>query len=247
MKISYAITVCNELEEIKILIPFLLEHKRPQDEIVILYDEKNGDEEVLNFLLPYNIKPNVQTWRSFDWNNNFADWKNKLNDYCTGDYIYQIDADEMISQYMIENLSTILEMNPNVDLIFVPRINTVDGITQEHIDKWNWKLSTIASHVNEKIIDTESDEYKLLKNGGFIIEEKDIMAKVKIKYYKPIINAYDRQGRVYKKGMTWHCKVHERIIGGNKVASLPEDEVYCILHHKTIERQEKQNNFYNTL
>jgi glycosyltransferase involved in cell wall biosynthesis len=156
------------------LIPFLLEHKRPQDEIVILYDEKNGDEEVLNFLLPYNIKPNVQTWRSFDWNNNFADWKNKLNDYCTGDYIYQIDADEMISQYMIENLSTILEMNPNVDLIFVPRINTVDGITQEHIDKWNWKLSTIASHVNEKIIDTESDEYKLLKNGGFIIEETEI-------------------------------------------------------------------------
>lgn len=73
------------------------------------------------------------------------------------------------------------------------------------------------------------------------------MAKVKIKYYEPIINAYDMQGRIYKKGMSWYGKVHERIIGGQKFSSLPNDEVYCIQHHKTIERQEKQNNLYNTL
>jgi glycosyltransferase involved in cell wall biosynthesis len=206
MKISYAITVCNELMEIKGLVPFLLEHKRPQDEIVILYDDTNGNPDVLNFLLPYNKLPNVQTWRCFDWNNNFADFKNILNGYCKGDYIYQIDADEMISEYMVENLHTILEMNPNVDLIFVPRINTVDGITQEHITKWRW-------NVNDK---------------GHV-------------------NFPDRQGRIYKKGMGWYGKVHERIIGGNKFATLPDDEEYCILHHKTIERQEKQNNYYGTI
>jgi hypothetical protein len=66
MKISFAITVCNELDEIKRLVPFLLEHKRQQDEIVILFDEKNGSKEVLDFLLPFNIKPNVQTWRGLD-------------------------------------------------------------------------------------------------------------------------------------------------------------------------------------
>ena len=141
MKISFAITVCNELEEIKRLVPFILQHKRPQDEIVILYDEKNGNKEILEFLLPFNIKPNVQTWRGLDWNNNFADWKNKLNEYCVGDYIYQIDADEMISEYMIKNLHTILEMNPEVDLIFIPRINTVNGLTQEHINKWGWRVN----------------------------------------------------------------------------------------------------------
>ena len=147
MKISYAITVCNELEEIKKLVPFLLEHKRPQDEIVILYDEKNGNKEILDFLLPFNIKPNVQTWRSIDWNNNFADWKNILNDYCSGDYIYQLDADEIISEYMIKNLHEILGMNPNVDLIYVPRINTVDGITQSHINKWGWRINE-KGHIN---------------------------------------------------------------------------------------------------
>ena len=206
MKISFAITVCNELEEIKRLVPFLFEHKRKEDEIVLLYDEKNGNPEVLDFLLPYNKYPNVQTWRGFDFEGNFADWKNKLNDYCTGDYIYQLDADEMINDYMIQNLSTILELNPNVDLIFVPRINTVNGLTEEHIKKWGWRL----------------DE-------------------------KGWVNFPDPQGRIYKKGMSWYGKVHERIYGGQKFSSLPLDEEYCIQHHKTIERQEKQNNYYSSL
>jgi hypothetical protein len=206
MKISFAITASTELVEIKTLVPFILKHKRPQDEIVVLYDEKNGDKEVLEFLLPYNKLPNVQTWRCFDWNNNFADWKNILNGYCVGDYIYQLDADEMISEYMIKNLVEILELNPKVDLIFVPRINTVNGITQEHIDKWGWKL-------NEK---------------GWV-------------------NFPDAQGRIFRKGMTWYGKVHERIVGGQKFSSLPLDEEYCIQHHKTIERQELQNNFYQSI
>jgi len=207
MKISYAITVCNEIEEIKRLVPFLLKNKRPKDEIVILYDEKNGNPDVLDFLLPYNIKPNVQTWRCFDWNNNFADWKNILNDYCSGDYIFQIDADEMISEYMVGNLYEILGLNPDVDLIFVPRINTVEGITQEHIDKWGW-------NVNDK---------------GYV-------------------NYPDYQGRIYRKNMSWYGKVHERIIGGQKFSSLPNDnELYCIQHHKTITKQEKQNDLYNKI
>ena len=206
MKISFAITVCNELEEIKKLVPFILKHKRAQDEIVVLYDDTNGNPEVLDFLLPYNKFPNVQTWRCFDWNNNFADWKNILNGYCKGDYIYQLDGDEMISEYMVKNLHQILEMNPDVDLIFVPRINTVEGITEEHINKWGWR-------VNDK---------------GWI-------------------NWPDAQGRIFRKGMNFYGKVHERIVGGQKFSSLPLDEEYCIEHHKTIERQELQNNYYQSI
>ena len=205
MKISFAITVCSEMTEIRRLIPFLLEHKRSEDEIVILFDKKNGDPLILEFLLPFNGLHNMVVF-SGEFIDNFADWKNILNGYCGGDYIYQIDADEMISEYMINNLHQILSMNPDVDLIFVPRINTVNGITQEHIDKWRW-------NVNDK---------------GYV-------------------NFPDRQGRVYRKGMSWYGKVHERIIGGNKFSSLPEDEEYCIQHHKTIDRQEKQNKFYQSI
>jgi hypothetical protein len=141
MKISFAITVCNELKEIKTLLSFLLDYKKTEDEIIVLYDENNGDKAVLDFLLPYDKKFNVQIWRSFDFDKNFADWKNLLNSYCKGDFIFQLDADEMIDRYLVENLSSIIKLNPDIDLIFVPRINTVKGLTDEHIKMWNWKIN----------------------------------------------------------------------------------------------------------
>jgi hypothetical protein len=207
MKISFAITVCNELTEIKKLLPFLLENKRVEDEIVILFDEKNGNEDVLKFLLDYNKLPNVQTYRGFSFNNDFAEWKNKLNSYCNGDYIFQLDADEMISDYLVKNVYEIVELNPEVDLFYVPRKNTVDGITEDHINKWRWRVNELGW-----------------------------------------INFPDFQGRIYKKGLQWFGKVHERITSGRMYSLLTtDDEIYFIYHHKTIEKQERQNNYYNTL
>ena len=141
MKISYAITVCNEFIEIQKLLTFLLEHKRIKDEIVILYDSKNGDKELLQYLLKFNKLPNVQTWRGLDFEGHFANWKNKLNEYCDGDYIFQIDADEIPHKHLIQELPGILEGNPQVELIHVPRINTVEGLTSEHIQKWGWNVN----------------------------------------------------------------------------------------------------------
>jgi len=176
MKISYAITVCNEFLEIQKLVTFLLEHKRTKDEIVILFDQKNGDPEVLSYLLKFNKLPNVQTWRGFEFENDFAQWKNLLNTYCAGDYIFSIDADEMPHKALIDNLPAILEANPDNEVYYVPRVNTVEGITKKHIDQWGWRLSKIESPnlIKEKEMDTESEEYKLLKEGGFIIEEHSV-------------------------------------------------------------------------
>jgi hypothetical protein len=207
MKISFAITVSKELNEIKQLVPFLLKHKRPQDEIVILFDQKNGEQDVLDFLLPYNKLPNVQTWRGLDFDYNFADWKNKLNSYCVGDYIFQLDADEMISEYMVKNVNEIISMNEEVELFFLPRINLVDGITQDHIDKWNWRVDDLGR-----------------------------------------INFPDFQGRIYKKGMEWMGRVHERIVGVKYYSLLPSDEEsYCIKHYKNITKQEQQNDLYSRI
>ena len=207
MKISFGITVSTELNEIKELVPFILKNKKQKDEIIVLYDEKNGNPEVLDFLLPFNNKPNVQTWRSNDWNNNFADWKNKLNSYCTGDYILQLDADEMISEYLVKNIYEIVSLNPEIDLYYLPRINTVEGITEEHIKKWGWNINNLG-HINHP----------------------------------------DYQGRLYKKGLMWAGKVHEKIINHSKYGVLPENIIeYSIIHNKNIIKQEKQNNYYNKL
>ena len=141
MKLSYAITVCNEFVEIQKLVEFLLEHKRVQDEIVILYDHKNGDEKVAEWLKDKNKLPNVQFWRGLDFEGHFGDWKNKLKDYCTGDYIFQIDADELPTLMLVHNIPNIIENNPFNDVYLVPRVNTVEGLTQEHIDKWRWNVN----------------------------------------------------------------------------------------------------------
>jgi len=206
MKISYAITVCNEFVEIQRLVNFLVKNKQQKDEIVILYDEGNGDIEIENYLRSHSVNGEFN-WHKDKFKGHFADWKNKLASFCTGDYIFQIDADEMISPYMIDNLSMVLQYN-SVDVLKVPRINTVESLTQDHINKWGWG-------VNEQ---------------GWV-------------------NFPDFQWRVYKNNgeIKWINKVHEVLDGYRTMSYLPTEEPWCLQHPKTIERQEKQNEYYNTL
>jgi len=140
MKISYAITVKDEFIEIQRLIDHLLKLKRSHDEIVILYDQKNGDNEIANYLTKLNKLPNVQFWRGY-FEGDFSVWKNKLTEYCSGDYIFQIDADEKPNTKLINILPDIIDMNPENEVFLVPRVNTVDGLTDEHIKKWKWNVN----------------------------------------------------------------------------------------------------------
>lgn len=209
MKLSYAITVCDEFLEIQRLLPFIISKKRPQDEVVVLVDlSKNSPtSELLGYLHKLSSNNHI-TLSEQKFNGDFARWKNILNNSCNGDYIFQIDADEMPTEYMMKVIPQIIESNP-VDLIRVPRINTVEGLTQAHIDKWRW-------NVNEK---------------GWV-------------------NYPDYQWRIYKKDprIQWHGNVHEKIIGHSTFAHLPQEELDLALRHdKTIDKQEKQNKYYDTL
>lgn len=149
MKISYAIPVCNEIAEIKRLITFLQEHKRDEDEIVIFYDEVNGTKEVREYLksvvsgLTYNpIEDYPVRWYSYDFDGHFGDMKNSLTEMCTGDYIFQIDADEIPHTTLIGYLPDILEANPEIDIMRVPRVNTVEGLTTAHATRWRWIVNS---------------------------------------------------------------------------------------------------------
>ena len=207
MKISYAITVCNEYEEIQKLLSFLLGNIREEDEIVVLFDKKSGTAEVWEYLIELRKHEYIKlTPKTFE--NHFADWKNYLKNLCIGDYIFQIDADEIPDESLINNLPLILESNPNNEVYLVPRINTVEGLTQEHISKWGW-------NVNEK---------------GWV-------------------NWPDYQWRIWKNKpeIKWVNKVHEKLEGFRTYATLPAEEGVALYHPKDIKRQEKQNNYYDTL
>ena len=207
MKISYAITVCNEFVEIQKLIPFLLEHKRHEDEIVVLYDSKNGSKSIETFLRAKSINGEF-SWHKGEFDGHFANWKNKLTDLCSGDWIFQIDADEIPNEILVSNLDEILKNNTEVDVVLVPRVNTVDGLTDEHIKKWGWGVDD-----------------------------------------KGWVNWPDFQYRLYKKSPTirWVNKVHEILDGFRTISHLPDEEDLALYHPKEIKRQEKQNEYYNTL
>ena len=139
MKISYGITVCKEDVEIQRLVTFLLENKRDEDEIVITYDSNNGSKGVEDYLRTHSVNGEF-SWHPFGFNGNFSDLKNHTIDMCSGDYIFHLDADEIPNEILIQQLPQILEIN-DVDLIWIPRVNTVEGMEEEHIQKWGWRVS----------------------------------------------------------------------------------------------------------
>lgn len=136
MKISYAILTHNEGAYIEKLLSFLVENKRQEDEIVIV-DDNSTDEKTIEVLSKYKDLIKLE-YRTFDGD---ATQKNFLNSLCTGDYILQLDADELMTAEFINMLPEILEENNSVDLFYVPRINTVEGLTDEHIQKWRWNVN----------------------------------------------------------------------------------------------------------
>ena len=196
--ISYAVTACNEHRELSLLLEVLRNSIRQEDEIVVLLDF-NATKEVRTIANKYTMHP---------LNGDFATFKNHLTKFCTKDYIFQIDADEYPHPHLIANLADILQHNQTIDVFLVPRINTVSGLTEEHIQKWGW-------NVNDK---------------GWV-------------------NFPDYQWRIWKNNgkIKWINKVHERLDGFKEFTPLPQSEEYCLFHPKDIERQERQNEFYNTI
>jgi hypothetical protein len=142
INITYAITVCNELNEITNLINFLHPKIQKDDEILIQYDEDGVTKEVMDYLkIISQIHPNEIKVIGFPLNKDFASYKNNLKNNAKGIFIFQIDADEIPSESLIETIHQFLEYNKDVDLYFVPRVNTVEGLTDEHIQKWGWNVN----------------------------------------------------------------------------------------------------------
>lgn len=138
MKISYGLTVCQEHDEISNLLNYLSDKIDLEDEIVVVYDQNRVTPQVMQVLQEF--KRSNYSYHPFDFKENFLDNKNYMNSKCAGDYIFQIDADEIPEETLIENLKVILESNP-VDLLITPRKNLVSGLTQEHVRKWGWYVT----------------------------------------------------------------------------------------------------------
>ena len=203
MKISYGITVHNEAEELEKLLGKLILSIDEEDEVVICVD--GDDENVKGVIELYSIDSRVIHYNR-KLSKDFSAQKNSVIEKASGDYIFHIDADEYPHKVLLLQLKRIIEMNDNVDLMWIPRINTVDGMTQEDIQKWGWKVTE-----------------------------------------KNWVNYPDYQARVFRRDDTirWTRPLHEYITGIKTYAHLPPQKELSLYHPKTIEKQTKQNMFYN--
>jgi glycosyltransferase involved in cell wall biosynthesis len=203
MKISYSILTHNETESLSELLDFLIQNKDKEDEIVILddYSDNERTKEILDTMCSINDIKFEQRHLLKD----YAGQKNHLTRMCKNDYIVNIDADELPHKWLMKNIKMILEANPTIDLYWIPRVNTVEGLTQDHIQQWGWQ-------VNEK---------------GWV-------------------NFPDYQGRIWRNrpNIRWKNPVHEVLEGYKEHTFLPAEEQFCFYHPKDIDRQEKQNKFY---
>lgn len=209
MKISFGITVHNEGEYLDDLVGCIYaDCGAHYDYEIIIVDDYSDDKltiQTLKEVQEYDPQSTFVYQRHL--NKDFSAQKNFLNSKCTGDYIFQIDADEIPSVYILTNIATILESN-DVDLYWLPRINTVAGLTQEHIQQWGWRVSE-----------------------------------------KGWVNWPDYQSRIYKNSpeIKWKYTVHEVIQGHKTFYYFPDIEDYALTHHKTISRQELQNQMYSKI
>ena len=139
MQLSYSILTHNETDSLSELIQFLVKHKDEEDEIVILddYSDNEKTKEILDTMCSiYEI-----TFDQRNLHKDYANQKNALIRMCKGEYIINIDADELPNKWLIQNIKSILETNPTIDLYWVPRVNTVEGITQDHMQQWGWNVN----------------------------------------------------------------------------------------------------------
>ena len=166
--ISYTITVCNEDKEIKNLLSFLKDNIKTGDEIIIQMDSITTTSKVRNVINSFRKKIKDMKVIEFPLDKDFATFKNNLKNHCGKKWIFNIDADELPSENLISSLHEILINNDELDMILIPRWNTVDGITQEHIVKWGWKYD------NENRVNWPDYQTRIYKNSENIIWENKV-------------------------------------------------------------------------
>ena len=137
MKISYGITVHNEAEELHKLLNVLQKNIDEEDEIVVCVD---GDDEKVEAVLGEFLSEHKAVVYKRKLEKDFSAQKNSVIEKSSGDYIFHIDADEYPNEILLQQLKEILTIN-YVDLIWIPRVNTIDGMTQEDVQRWGWRVT----------------------------------------------------------------------------------------------------------
>jgi len=154
--ISYGITVNNEVEEITQLLNILFPLIDKGDEVIVLQDITNKNQQVADILDRYGDQI-IRLEARLD--GDFATFKNNLIKACKKKYLFQIDADEYPTEDFIKSLKPFLRENREIEVFLVPRVNIIEGITDEYVQHMGWNM-------NEKgYVNFPDYQHRILKNN----------------------------------------------------------------------------------
>ena len=145
IKVSYTILTHGETDSLKKLIEQINKYKTTWDEIIIV-DDYSDNLETIKILGWAQDDIKAKVFRN-KLGGDFAQQKNFAAIHCTNDYIFNIDADEIMPDFFMENYKEIIFMNQDVEMYRIPRINTVEGITLSHIERWRWQISSLPTEI----------------------------------------------------------------------------------------------------
>ena len=217
LTISYAILTHNEDESLAKLLELIINYKDDLDEIVIL-DDYSENPQTSKIIKKYQKYHSVK-FHQRHLKRNFALQKNYLSKICKNDYIFNIDADEIPASFLIKNIKDIINNYPQIEVFWLPRINIVAGITEKHLQAWQWKINEQGwvnfpdyqgrIYKNNPRIRWKNSVHEVLngyQKDNFLPAEKDYA----LLHYKKI-NQQEKQNKFYNNLTPWLSKFKQLV------------------------------------
>ncbi len=208
MKISYLVTCSTESDTLDRLLSLLISYTDNLNEVVVLYDISKKNDVTTNIISKY-ISEHVKLVE-YNLNNDYGSFKNYGITQCSGDWIYQLDGDELPSEYLLgDNLVELINSNQSIEAYAFPRINDFKGVTDVHAKQWGWRLTTSPT-LNRPLVNYPDYQFRLYKRDPDRINYKRRLHE-KIEGYKnfALIPAEDESLAIY------HDKTIERQVETN--------------------------------
>lgn len=184
----------------------------------------------------------------------FGAHKTYGNTLCKYSWILQLDADELPTDQLMTSLLHVIayaDSDPDIDAVAIPRVNRVIGLTRDHVKQWGWQIQPTNAIVGHSPLNSANPSvqqyvelYKELGINAFVGPEYTLFVD------SVLVNYPDFQVRLYRNrpDIRWEGKVHEKLTTTKIAAMNHELSQGCyLLHDKWIDRQERQNAFYDTL
>lgn len=207
--ISYIIGTHNEKKSyIDNLLNQLNKYVTPEDEIIVV-DDYSTNQETLDALQIHNSTGKIQL-HLHALDGDFAAHRNYALTLASKDWVFELDADEIPHDFLLQSIKEIILSNPTVEAYRVPRINIVPDITDEDMARYGWRFYPGTNYINmpdfQIRVHKNSDE---IKWTGRVHEQlTGHSAHTDLPYL-------DEEGKVIPEYSLLHVKSRERQVSQN--------------------------------